>query len=140
MCLAGALAKREGRQVRVFLIGDAATAAHANQKVPQGYYNMEVMLGNVARHGGEIAVCGTCMDARGMSAESLMEGAHRSKLEELADWTEWADRVAGRCLLQEAPSKMGKPLPKACVFAHGQAEVVAKNIARLDRTGGSRSV
>ena len=28
------------------------------------------------------------------------------------------------------PLKMGKPLPKAGVFAHGQAEVVAKNIAR----------
>lgn len=28
------------------------------------------------------------------------------------------------------PLKMGKPLPKAGVFAHGQAEVVARNIAR----------
>lgn len=28
------------------------------------------------------------------------------------------------------PLKLGKPLPKAGVFAHGQAEVVAKNIAR----------
>lgn len=28
------------------------------------------------------------------------------------------------------PLKMGKPLPKAGVFAHGQAEVVAANIAR----------
>jgi sulfide:quinone oxidoreductase len=28
------------------------------------------------------------------------------------------------------PLKLGKPLPKAGVFAHGQAEVVAKNVAR----------
>ena len=28
------------------------------------------------------------------------------------------------------PLKMGKPLPKAGVFAHGQAETVAKNLAR----------
>jgi sulfide:quinone oxidoreductase len=28
------------------------------------------------------------------------------------------------------PLKMGRPLPKAGVFAHGQAEVVAKNLAR----------
>lgn len=28
------------------------------------------------------------------------------------------------------PLKMGKPLPKAGVFAHGQAEVVARNLAR----------
>ena len=32
------------------------------------------------------------------------------------------------------PLKMGRPLPKAGVFAHGQAEVVARNIAR-DWTG-----
>ena len=91
--LAGALAKREGRAVRVFLIGDAIAAAHGNQKVPQGFYNMEVMLGNVMRHGGKVGVCGTCMDARGISAETLAPGPHRSTLEELADWSEWADQT-----------------------------------------------
>ena len=34
--LAGTLMKREGTQVRVFLIGDAAACAKAGQKVPQG--------------------------------------------------------------------------------------------------------
>lgn len=28
------------------------------------------------------------------------------------------------------PLKLGKPLPKAGVFAHGEAEVVARNVAR----------
>ena len=37
--LAGALARREAEEVRVFLIGDAAACAKAGQKVPQGYYN-----------------------------------------------------------------------------------------------------
>jgi len=91
--LAGALAKREGRQVRVFLMGDAAGAAHARQKVPKGYYSVEVMLGNVTRHGGEVGVCGTCMDARGLAVEDLAAGTHRGTLEELADWTEAADKV-----------------------------------------------
>jgi len=91
--LAGALAKREGREVRVFLMGDAVAAAHAHQKVPQGFYNVEVMLGNVARHGGGIGVCGTCMEARGLVAEDLAPGTHRGTLEELADWSGWADQV-----------------------------------------------
>lgn len=91
--LAGALAKREGSEIRIFLIGDAVAAAHANQKVPQGYYNVEVMLGTVARHGGEISVCGSCMDARGIAAADLTDGTHRGSMEELADWTESADRV-----------------------------------------------
>jgi sulfur relay (sulfurtransferase) complex TusBCD TusD component (DsrE family) len=49
--LAGSLAKRDGEQVRVFLIGDAASCAKAGQKVPQGYYNTERMLGSVTRRG-----------------------------------------------------------------------------------------
>ena len=91
--LAGTLAKREGEEVRVFLIGDAAASAKRGQKVPQGYYNAEVMLGTVTRRGGIVGVCGTCMDARGITAEELASGTHRSTMEELADWTLWADRV-----------------------------------------------
>jgi uncharacterized protein involved in oxidation of intracellular sulfur len=89
--LAGALAKREGEQVRVFLLGDAASCAKKNQKVPQGYYNVEIMLRNVGRHGGEIGVCATCMDARGLTDEELTDTTRRSSLEELADWVLWAD-------------------------------------------------
>jgi len=61
--LAGSLSKREGEELKVFLMGDAASCAKQGQKVPQGYYNTEVMLRNVERHGGEIGVCGSCMDA-----------------------------------------------------------------------------
>lgn len=91
--LAGAVASREGCSVRVFLIEDAAPAAHRNQKVPQGFYNVEVMLGNVVRHGGEIGICGTCMDVRGLSDGEIADGTRRSTLAELADWTIWADKV-----------------------------------------------
>lgn len=91
--LAGALSKQEGNSVRVFLIGDGASSAHRNQKVPTGFYNVETMLGNVARHSGEIGICGTCMDARGMTDSDITEGTHRSILAELAEWTAWADKV-----------------------------------------------
>lgn len=91
--LAGSLAKQEGTEVRVFLIGDAASAAHRLQKVPAGFYNLEVMLGSVAKHNGVIGVCGTCMDARGIGVDDLVDGAHRSSLDELTQWTTWADKV-----------------------------------------------
>jgi uncharacterized protein involved in oxidation of intracellular sulfur len=64
--LASALARQEANEVRLFLIGDATTAAHRQQKVPSGFYNLEVMLGSVVRHAGLIGVCGSCMDARGI--------------------------------------------------------------------------
>jgi uncharacterized protein involved in oxidation of intracellular sulfur len=89
--LAGALSKREGEEVKLFLVGDAASCAKAHQKVPQGYYNVEVMLHSTTKHGAEIGVCGTCMDARGITDAELAEGAKRSTLEQLADWTQWAE-------------------------------------------------
>jgi uncharacterized protein involved in oxidation of intracellular sulfur len=91
--LAGVLAKRESEEVRVFLMGDAAACAKGGQKVPQGYYNLGRMLQVVSRHRGEVAVCGTCMEARGLEDTDLVHGARRSTMEELTDWTLWADRV-----------------------------------------------
>jgi uncharacterized protein involved in oxidation of intracellular sulfur len=91
--LAASLAKRDGEEVKVFLIGDAASAGKAGQKVPPGYYNVEVMLHGVTKRGGEVGVCGTCLDARGVGDAELSDAARRSSLEQLTDWTQWADRV-----------------------------------------------
>jgi uncharacterized protein involved in oxidation of intracellular sulfur len=41
----------------------------------------------------EVGVCGTCMDARGIAVEELVEGARRSTLDELATWTVAASKV-----------------------------------------------
>ena len=91
--LAGALARRDDEAVRVFLMGDAVACAKGRQRTPNGYYNIERMLKIAGRGGGEIGVCGTCMDARGITDEELSEGARRSTLEELTDWVLWADRT-----------------------------------------------
>ena len=91
--LAGSLARQEDVQVQVFLIGDASACAKAGQKVPQGYYNLERMFRSVTRRGGAVGVCGTCMDARGITDEELVDGCHRSTMDELTEWTLHTDRV-----------------------------------------------
>lgn len=91
--LANALARIDGHEVRIFLMGDAALVANRGQKVPTGYYNLELMLGTVIKRGAQVAVCGTCLDARGLSEEQLIDGSHRSTMDELADWSTWADKV-----------------------------------------------
>lgn len=91
--LAGGLAQKEGVELKVFLVGDAASSAKSGQKVPKGYYSIQTMLGAVTRHGGKIGVCGSCMDARGLVETELVEGAHRSSLEEWAAWTVEADKA-----------------------------------------------
>lgn len=87
------LKKGEGQvELKVFLMGDAAACAKAGQKVPQGFYNIGDMLGMVARAGAQVGVCGTCMDARGIDASELIDGAHRGTLDELTEWTLWSDK------------------------------------------------
>lgn len=90
--LAGALSAKEGLQVRLFLMSDSVGCAKAGQKVPEGFYNLQIMLGKIIRR-GQVALCGTCMDARGVTDAELIEGATRSTLAQLADWTAEADQV-----------------------------------------------
>ena len=91
--LAASIAKRDGVTMTVFLMGDGVTAAMGNQKTPDGYYKLDRMLGTVTRNGGAILCCGTCMDARGIAEDMLIDGARRSTMEELTDHTLAADKV-----------------------------------------------
>lgn len=91
--LANALANVEGQKVKVFLIGDAVACSKRGQKVPQGYYNTELMLKNGIEHKIEVGVCGTCLDARGIVESELVKGTSKSTLIQLAEWTTWAAKV-----------------------------------------------
>jgi uncharacterized protein involved in oxidation of intracellular sulfur len=51
------------------------------------------MLKGFHAKGGVIGVCSTCMDARGLRDEEVVAGLQRSTLDELSEWTRWADRV-----------------------------------------------
>ena len=92
--LAHALAKADaGNVVVVFLMADAVIAAKTGQKTPDGYYNMERMLKRVMAGNGEVLLCGTCMDARGLSEAETTDGVRRSTMDDLAAATIAADRV-----------------------------------------------
>lgn len=89
--LAKALAGK-GAEVSVFLMADAVACAKAGQKVPQGYYNLELMVKGIVRV-GDVLLCGTCMDARGLTDAELIDGTRRSTMDELAERTLAAERV-----------------------------------------------
>jgi uncharacterized protein involved in oxidation of intracellular sulfur len=80
-------------QITVFLMADAVPAARAGQKTPDGYYNIERMLKRVLGAKGQVLLCGTCMDARGLADTEMMAGARRSTMDELAAGTLAADKV-----------------------------------------------
>lgn len=77
----------------VFLLGDSASAGKSGQRTPDGYYSVEKMLLSILRRGGSVKVCGTCMDARGLTDAELVAGARRSTLDELTALTLAADKV-----------------------------------------------
>lgn len=91
--LALSLAKREGVELRVFLMGDAVGCAAAGQLTPDGYYNLERMIKGLAKKGVPVGCCGTCLKARGITDDRLVRGASHSGLDELADWVLWAERT-----------------------------------------------
>jgi uncharacterized protein involved in oxidation of intracellular sulfur len=90
--LANALSKRDDVELRVFLLGDAVACAVAGQQLPEGHYHLDRMIKGLL-HRAQVGCCGTCLDARGLAEEQLVEGARRSTLEELTDWTLWADKA-----------------------------------------------
>ena len=79
-------------QVDLFLMADAVNCAKAGQKVPEGFYNIELMIKSVARK-GNVFLCGTCMDARGISDAEIVEGSQRSTMKALAQLSIDASKV-----------------------------------------------
>lgn len=85
--------KDSSAELRIFLVGDGASCAKSGQRVPQGYYNIESMLKALGQGGCTVGVCSTCMDARGLNDTDLVQGTRRSSLNEMTEWTFWADKV-----------------------------------------------
>ena len=79
-------------EVVVFLMADAVISAKSGQKTPDGYYNSERMLRRVISK-GKVLLCGTCMDARGLADNEILDGVERSTMDALAQETESADKV-----------------------------------------------
>lgn len=82
-----------GTEVRVFLMADAVTAALPAQVTPQGYYNIERMVKAVIAKGGQIKLCGTCCEARGIKSLPLLEGVEVGTMMQLAQWTVESEKV-----------------------------------------------
>lgn len=78
--------------VSMFLMADAVLCAKSGQKTPDGYYNIERMLKGVAIK-AEVVLCGTCMDARGITDDELVRGTQGGTMSDLARMTMEADKV-----------------------------------------------
>ncbi|MCG5535129.1 DsrE/DsrF/TusD sulfur relay family protein [Ectothiorhodospira mobilis] len=83
---------QRGNEVTVFLMGDAVAGAKRGQSTPDGFYNAERMVKGITTK-GRVLLCGTCMDARGLTEEEVVQRAERSTMDALAEATEQSERV-----------------------------------------------
>lgn len=81
------------QRVNIFLLGDAALLAKKGQQTPTGYYNLAQMLGELITLGVNVRACGTCLNARGIKEDELVEGAAVGKMLDLAHWTEESSKI-----------------------------------------------
>lgn len=81
-------------ELTLFLMADAVTCAKRGQNPLSGYYNIELML-NAVLHSknSRVLLCGTCMGARGLAEDEIIEGVQQSDIETLSSETCGADKV-----------------------------------------------
>jgi uncharacterized protein involved in oxidation of intracellular sulfur len=89
--LASAVSRKA--EIHVFLLGDGVLCGLAGFAPANADYNPQEMLRAIAGAGGAIAACGTCMEARGIHAESLIPEVRRSTMDELVAWTEECEKA-----------------------------------------------
>ena len=81
-------------KVNIFLIGDAVTTAKKGQKPPEGYYNLGKMLKELIDQGAQVVACRTCVNARGLTQEELVEGVRvGTTVGDLAEWIKTSQKV-----------------------------------------------
>ena len=91
--LATQMLKQEQTIVRMFFQSEAVYAAMKGHNPPHLKFRTDTMIAEAMEGGATVGLCGVCMDARAVTDEMLVEGAKRSTMMELADWTTAADKV-----------------------------------------------
>lgn len=79
--------------VNIFLLADGVWAAQSGQSVPKGYYNIQRMLQMALSSGAKVKACGTCMTARGLDEEKVIEGVEKATMADLTQWVQGSDKV-----------------------------------------------
>ena len=85
--------EQEDVGIDIFLMADTVTCALPNQSTPQGYYNIERMLYAILSKGGEVKICTSCSEARGITGLNMINGVEISTMNELSQWIIESDKV-----------------------------------------------
>jgi len=88
------IAGTEKMKVNIFLLSDSVATAKKGQKPPEGFYNLEKMLKELVDSGVEVVACRTCIGARGLSQQELVEGVRvGTTVGDLVGWVKTSQKV-----------------------------------------------
>jgi len=80
-------------KINIFLLEDGVTVAKKDQRPPEGYYNLEKMLTQLVQNGAKVRACTTCLQARGLSQNDLVDGVEAGKMLDLVQWVKESKSV-----------------------------------------------
>jgi uncharacterized protein involved in oxidation of intracellular sulfur len=85
--------QKQGPNIKiwVYLMSDSVTGALPGQKIKAGQYNIGEMLTHIIHHGGEVKLCTSCAESRGVS--SVIPGAAIGTLADLTKWIAESDKT-----------------------------------------------
>lgn len=78
-------------KVWVYLMSDSVFGALPDQKERAGLYNMGNMLTDILKNGGEVKLCTSCAETRGVT--SIIPGAVFGNLKDLTTWITESDKA-----------------------------------------------
>ncbi|KFZ36238.1 hypothetical protein HR45_17800 [Shewanella mangrovi] len=80
-------------ELKLFLMSDAVFSAVAGQNTPDLSYNLAQMLEILLAQNVPVKLCKTCVEARGVNSNMLVDGAEIGTLGDLTQWTLAVDKV-----------------------------------------------
>jgi uncharacterized protein involved in oxidation of intracellular sulfur len=87
--------RKNGAEVRIFLMNDSVDMARDVCKAPEGYdQDLAKMLKDLIANGVPVKVCGTCMSRCGIHKNHpYFDGAEKSTMNALAEWVVDSEKV-----------------------------------------------
>lgn len=85
--------QKDGHTVKIYMIADGVYCGMANTKVPTGAYHILSMVEDITKNGGEIKMCTSCGNARGLADNKMASGVEWTNLKTLTDWTVNSDKI-----------------------------------------------
>ena len=78
-------------QVWIYLMSDSVTGALLGQKEKTDQYNIGEMLSTIMKQGGEVKLCTSCAESRGIT--TVVSGAVLGTLPDLTKWIVESDKT-----------------------------------------------